>query len=151
MSQEEDLSLDYQGATEFVVRERYFTPTEALLLLPELVLLLREIRESVRGGRQLLADEQKEGGAVSPDAAERLSALQEKINEQLGQIRANGVDVKGLDPALLDFPALRYGQEVYLCWREGDETIRFWHPLHTGIGGRQPLEETQQGAWEWCN
>jgi len=151
MSNEEDLAPNYEGPTEFVVRERYFTPGEAVVLLPELVTLLEEVRDSVRGGRELLAEEQTRGGTLSPEAGARLNVLQERINEQLEQIRAHGVELKGLEPGLLDFPALRYGQEVYLCWKEGDDSIRFWHPLHTGIGGRQPLEETRQGAWEWCN
>ncbi|HCP45152.1 MAG TPA: hypothetical protein DIU15_03875 [Deltaproteobacteria bacterium] len=151
MSQEENLDPDYQGPDEFVVRERYFTPVEAAALLPEVVELVKEVRLSVRAGRELLAREQDQGGAISEEAAERLIAFQDQINAQLAQIRAQGVDLKGIEPALLDFPALRYGQEVYLCWREGDEVIEFWHPRHTGIAGRQPLAETQEGAWEWCN
>jgi hypothetical protein len=53
-------------------------------------------------------------------------------------------------PPLLDFPALRDGQEVYLCWREGEADITHWHPLHTGIRGRQPLEG-DTASWEWCS
>jgi hypothetical protein len=40
---------------------------------------------------------------------------------------------------LLDFPSLRDGREVYLCWKWGEEDIAFWHEVEAGYGGRQPL------------
>ena len=39
----------------------------------------------------------------------------------------------------MDFPALREGREVYLCWRLGEEEVAFWHELDAGFSGRQPL------------
>ena len=45
------------------------------------------------------------------------------------------------DPAqgLLDFPALRRGEEVCLCWRVGEAEIGYWHSLEDGFAGRRPL------------
>lgn len=56
-----------------------------------------------------------------------------KIFEELG------CELKGLDPGLIDFYAERDGELVYLCWREGETRISFWHPLSTGFAGRRPL------------
>ena len=46
---------------------------------------------------------------------------------------------------------LRHGQEVYLCWREGESRVEHWHPIHTGIAGRQEVDPADLGVWEWCN
>jgi hypothetical protein len=50
-----------------------------------------------------------------------------------------GVEVKGIDEGLVDFPSERDGRVVYLCWRIGEPDILYWHEVHTGFQGRQPL------------
>jgi hypothetical protein len=47
--------------------------------------------------------------------------------------------LRDLDRGLVDFPSLRDGDEVYLCWVDGEADIGFWHELEAGFGGRQPL------------
>ena len=56
-------------------------------------------------------------------------------------IQAYGAELKDPATGLLDFPAMRGDSPVYLCWRYGEPRIGFWHPLETGIAGRQPLDE----------
>lgn len=67
-------------------------------------------------------------------------ALTEKLVEAAGELTELGVELKGLDPGLVDFPALKDGEIVYLCWRCGEDRIAFWHPLETGFAGRRPVE-----------
>ena len=67
-------------------------------------------------------------------------ALTEKLVEAAGELTDLGVELKGLDPGLVDFPALKDGEIVYLCWRDGEDRIDFWHPLETGFAGRRPVE-----------
>jgi hypothetical protein len=50
-----------------------------------------------------------------------------------------GIVVRDPSSGLIDFPAERDGEEIYLCWRLGEETIAWWHPPDTGFAGRQPL------------
>ena len=50
-----------------------------------------------------------------------------------------GVQVKDPEAGLLDFPAVRGGEEVLLCWRVGEDEIAFWHPVDEGFSGRRPL------------
>ena len=50
-----------------------------------------------------------------------------------------GVLVKDLDLGLVDFPTLRDGEEVLLCWRVGEDEIRYWHGLEEGFAGRKEL------------
>jgi hypothetical protein len=56
-----------------------------------------------------------------------------------GEIQALGAIVKDLELGLVDFPSLRQGEEVLLCWRVGEDEIRFWHPVDEGFSGRRPL------------
>jgi hypothetical protein len=48
--------------------------------------------------------------------------------------------LRDLDRGLVDFPALRDGREVYLCWVDGEDDIEYWHDLDAGYAGRQPLD-----------
>jgi hypothetical protein len=55
------------------------------------------------------------------------------------KIQSYGGVVKEIHNGLLDFLSLLNGREVYLCWRYGEAKITFYHELHTGFNGRQPL------------
>ena len=60
----------------------------------------------------------------------------------LAQLQDAGIIVKGIEQGLVDFPHRRAdGEEVYLCYQLGEESIHFWHPLETGYAGRKPLDE----------
>ena len=51
-----------------------------------------------------------------------------------------GVVVKDLDLGLLDFPALRDGEEVELCWHVGEDAVAYWHGIGEGFAGRKPID-----------
>ena len=57
----------------------------------------------------------------------------------IDEIVERGAEVKDLDEGLIDFPALRHGETVLLCWKLGEDEIRYWHALEDGFAGRQPL------------
>lgn len=62
------------------------------------------------------------------------------ISRAVAALEAVDIVVRDVDRGLIDFPAIRDGQEVYLCWLLDDEDeIGFWHPLDAGIAGRRPL------------
>lgn len=71
--------------------------------------------------------------------------LAESIKAALERIEATGCVVKDLDAGLLDFPALLGNEEVYLCWRLGEDRIRFWHRQDEGFVGRKPLDSRDAG------
>ena len=62
-----------------------------------------------------------------------------ELQRTLGELQAMDVVLRDLERGLVDFPALREGREVYLCWEAGEDAIEFWHDTDTGYGGRQPL------------
>ena len=63
-----------------------------------------------------------------------------ELSRAAGELEAVDIVLRDIDRGLIDFPALRDGEEVYLCWLVDDEeTIGFWHEPETGFGGRRPL------------
>jgi hypothetical protein len=76
----------------------------------------------------------------APDLQRDIDGLTEKLIEAAGELEALGVEFKGLELGLVDFPALRDGEIVYLCWKYGEDRIENWHSLEAGYAGRQPLE-----------
>jgi len=61
------------------------------------------------------------------------------LREVVGQIEASGCLVKDLDIGLVDFPALLGNEEVYLCWKLGEDSIDHWHRIEEGFPGRKPI------------
>lgn len=54
-------------------------------------------------------------------------------------LESTGVMIKSIEEGLLDFPSLRFNEEVLLCWKEGETEIKFWHGKDEGFMGRKPL------------
>jgi Uncharacterized conserved protein (DUF2203) len=82
------------------------------------------------------------GGAVrsevprSPELAAAAAGLQACLHE-LAEL---GVEVKDVSTGLLDFPAVRHGEEVLLCWRVGEESVAWWHDRASGFAGRREID-----------
>jgi hypothetical protein len=102
--------------------------------------------ERLRAARVQLSDEDARaalgeaapsngGGAPGRVVSEAFLELQ----RALGELQAVEVVLRDLERGLVDFPALRDGREVYLCWESGEDEIGYWHDLEAGYGGRQPL------------
>ena len=83
------------------------------------------------------------GGDIVPTevraAADAVRREAEALAECVRQIDDAGVQVKGLDEGLLDFPAEHEGEEVLLCWKVGEPEVAYWHGLDEGFAGRKPL------------
>ena len=66
----------------------------------------------------------------------------ERLVEIVKEIASKGIIIKGLDEGLIDFPHIcSNGEEVYLCWKSGEDTINFWHTIPDGFAGRKNIEE----------
>jgi hypothetical protein len=130
---------------------KYFTRDEAEALLPRVESLLREIQtlraqvveleEQLAELRvKLMSNGHQRGDEMQRAQASLMSASAE-ITRRVRNIAALGVLVKDLDMGLIDFPTLRGGREVYLCWRLGEGSrIAWWHDVDSGFAGRQRLE-----------
>jgi hypothetical protein len=132
------------------VEERHFSIEEANDALDEVRPLTEEL---VRHRRALVKLQERQaavtsriagnGGNVEPheleDVQERLDQEVAGIARCVARIHEVGALVKDLDAGLVDFPAMRGGEEILLCWRLGEAEVGFWHGLDEGFSGRKPL------------
>jgi hypothetical protein len=83
----------------------------------------------------------QESGAPSPlGGVPEFKAAQARLDEIVTEIQEAGIELKGLAPLLLDFPAEFDGVPVLLCWLEGDADISWYHRRDLGFAGRRPLD-----------
>jgi hypothetical protein len=89
------------------------------------------------------------GLLVSYDKTARVrierNRLAEAIQSGLEKIHSTGCVVKDIEVGLLDFPARINGEEVYLCWKLGEDRIRFYHRQDEGFSGRKPIDPRDAG------
>jgi hypothetical protein len=128
--------MDEAGATA----ERTFSVEEAESLLGELrerLARVREARQAVLANGQPIRDSAvgNGGGARGKVYWEALSTLRHDVEA----MNAAGVVLRDPETGLVDFPALREGRDIFLCWRVGEEHVMFWHGTDTGFGSRRPL------------
>ena len=123
---------------------RYFTLAEANTTLETIRPLMDEI-QSIRNN--IIAHQPEAWPAIEKSAGNggnsTLSKLVndfDRLDKVLYQILETGAQVKDINTGLLDFPALREGHEVYLCWKHGEDQIAFWHEVEAGFAGRQPID-----------
>lgn len=79
------------------------------------------------------------GGGFMADGPQYVTDLM-SLAERTGELEALGVQLKDYERGLLDFPSMREGRVVLLCWQLGEgDRIAWWHDLETGFAGRQPI------------
>jgi len=131
---------------------RHFSPEEANAELEHVRPLVEEM--VARRRAHIAALEQQEalegrirgnGGGIPPatlaDAAAAVEREARSLARAVDAIASHGAEVKDLDEGLIDFPALHHGETVLLCWRLGEDEIRYWHRIEDGFAGRRPVEE----------
>ena len=130
---------------------RRFTPAEAnealeeiRPLAEELVRHRREQRRLQEGRAQLAAKIAGNGGGIDSQALADLGQAEQQERVEIARcvnaIHGLGAIVKDLDEGLVDFPAVREGEEILLCWRLGEDEVAHWHGLEEGFAGRKQLD-----------
>jgi len=130
--------------------KKYYTLEEANALLPivkqeleKLQDIKRQFREKYEELYELKTLHKHNGISVEGDPYFTLECemdfLQMEGNAVLQSFERKSVQLKDIDSGLVDFPAIRNGQEVLLCWRQGEERIEHYHGLYDGFAGRKRL------------
>jgi hypothetical protein len=78
-------------------------------------------------------------GAGGSYPGREVAAALVELNRAMNELDAVDIVVRDVDRGLIDFPALRDGEEIYLCWLLDEDEIGFWHEPEAGFAGRQPL------------
>ena len=122
----------------------YFTITSANEKLP---LIIDKFKKVTDLKNEIMKTEQQLSTSLSPtNNFEQYVVLKQKLNsivtkfyQAIEDLESTGVVIKGIEEGLLDFPSKRFDDEVWLCWKQGETEIKFWHEKDVGFSGRKPI------------
>jgi hypothetical protein len=126
-----------------MLHSRHYSLEEASALLPEVAGLIENMRSARdrlgdADARAALAAAGGSNGGGQPGRTVSKGFLE--LRDAMMWLRDREIVLRDLDQGLVDFPTLREGAEVYLCWQEGEDEIAFWHEPEAGFAGRRPLD-----------
>jgi hypothetical protein len=125
---------------------KLFSPEKANALIPVLAPLIEELWAKRRElAIKLLENDpalrtKRPPGAERTRSPRRFTELKAEIVRLINRIESHGCVVKDLDLGLLDFPAVREGRPIYLCWKAGEAHIMHWHGTDESFADRKPLD-----------
>ncbi len=126
---------------------RVFTVEQANRMLPLVRRIVRDIVDAhLAWKRAVQAYENAATWTRADSPSSQLSALEAEVRRlaaeiegYLVELRELGVDFKGFEQGLVDFPGERDGRVVCLCWKLDEDEVKFWHEVTDGYAGRQPI------------
>ena len=127
----------------------YFSVSDANEILP---LVIKKFNYAKKAKAEVMKMEQQLTSEITPTTSlEEYTVNKRKLNspitkfyQSIEDLENTGVSLKGLDEGLLDFPAKRFDEEIWLCWKEGETEIKFWHEKDTGFMGRKPISVSNE-------
>jgi len=123
----------------------HFTLKEANAILPSIIKKFKDLvnlkNEVIKIQTEMETNPKymssfKEYSLKKQELNTAISSFYKAIEDMEG----TGVMIKSIDEGLLDFPSLRFNEEIWLCWKEGETEIKFWHGKDEGFNGRKPVE-----------
>ena len=125
------------------IKNKYFSVEEANAFIPKLLIDIPRIQGLMKSlvceypdVRKAREKAQFNGGSLQ--GADYINCVLQ-INSLTEGLEAKGCVLKGIEHGLVDFPSLRDGKEVYLCWKNPEERIEYWHDIQSGFAGRQRI------------
>ena len=127
----------------------YFSVNDANKILP---LVIKKFNYAKKAKAEVMKMEQQlTSEMTSTTSLEEYTIIKRKLNssitkfyQSIEDLENTGASLKGLDEGLLDFPAKRFDKEIWLCWKEGETEIKFWHEKDTGFMGRKPISVSNE-------
>jgi hypothetical protein len=127
----------------------YFTVKSANEILP---IIIKKYEYAKKQKDLIIKTEQELTQSMSTENSlidyatlkQKLNSAVTKFYQSLEDLENTGVVVKQLDQGLLDFPAKRFDQEIWLCWKEGETEVKFWHEKDSGFMGRKPISVSNE-------
>lgn len=127
----------------FTLEEANAALTELRPIVERMVQHRRDLTAAQTRQVELVTRIAGNGGDMVPsdlhDLAETIQREADAISDCAEQINQAGAQVKSLEEGLLDFPAKRGDEDVLLCWKLGEDEIRFWHGTDEGFSARKRL------------
>ena len=126
---------------------RLYTPDLARRSLPLVSAIARDVRDTAQGIRAIWLESRDDGdGSRDEGLDNHLGDLRRRFSGLVAELESLGVELKDPMSGLLDFRAQREGEEVYLCWRLGEDSVDYWHSLDSGFAGRRPMAEFYESS-----
>ena len=127
----------------------YYSVNDANEILP---LVIKKFNYAKKAKAEVMKMEQQLTSEITPTTSleeytinkRKLNSSITKFYQSIEDLENTGVSLKGLDEGLLDFPAKRFDEEIWLCWKEGETEIKFWHEKDTGFMGRKPISVSNE-------
>ena len=124
--------------------QNYFTIKSANEILPSVIKKFQNLKKEKN---EVLKLEQKLQVSVSTtNQLDQYILLKQQLNRAIiqfygaiAELEQTGVMIKDIDQGLLDFPSKRFDEEIWLCWKDGETEIKFWHEIDSGFNGRKPV------------
>lgn len=127
-----------------VQRKRCFTLDEANRTLPLVRRIVADVVRTHERATQLHSQLEHRGKPqVRVEVEDALEKEVDRLNDLVDELRTIGCELKDYRMGLVDFIGKHQGREICLCWRLGEPEIGFWHELHAGFSGRQPVSELE--------
>ncbi|MFI5606146.1 DUF2203 domain-containing protein [Amycolatopsis sp. NPDC051903] len=117
-----------------------FTVPEARAELARLLPVLAELIRVRADAAELAASLRPGGHDTDLGGLPEWKAAQARLDELMTTVQRTGAELKGFAPLLVDFPASLDGEDVLLCWLEGDPELAWYHRADLGFAGRRPLK-----------
>lgn len=127
----------------------HFTKAEANLILPTVIKKFKNI-VSLKDQVMVIQSEMETNPKYMSSFKEYVIKKQElnttisNFYKSIEDLESTGVMIKSVEDGLLDFPSIRFNEEVWLCWKEGETEIKFWHGKDEGFMGRKPLSVSDE-------
>ena len=121
---------------------KHYSVDEARALLPRVqdwVEQLIRLKDRVAEIEEAWSPPRRQGADLGGPAVHRWLESLVSIREVLAEFETREIQLKDLGRGLVDFPSIREGREIFLCWENGEEDILFWHDLESGYAGRERL------------
>ena len=127
----------------------YFSISDANKILPSVI---KKFNYSIMLKNEMIKmEKQMSLDLTSKTSMKDYIILKQKLNtkvtefyQSIEDLESIGVVLKGLEQGLLDFPAKRFDEEIWLCWKEGETEIKFWHEKDSGFMGRKPISVSNE-------
>ncbi|MGH2575837.1 MAG: DUF2203 domain-containing protein [Ignavibacteria bacterium] len=127
-----------------MIHNQHFSLGEAEKLLDEMRPLIEEMVSIKQKLNEIGYDVYRHQyfGGTGPNGTGAFPPEMEMLVDVIKKISSKGILIKDIDSGLIDFPHIRKnGEEVYLCWKTGEDKINFWHRIPDGFAGRKNIEE----------
>ena len=122
----------------------YFTIKTANEILPSVIEKFQNLKKEKNEVMKL--EHKLQTSISSSNQLDQYVTLKQELNhaitkfyQAITELEGTGVMIKDIEQGLLDFPSKRFDEEIWLCWKDGETEIKFWHEIDSGFNGRKPI------------